>query len=134
MEEGATISRRFPLVQGSKTRMIDDFSISGVNDSCATFNKVDLHVVDTFSSVVQRFFSCCQAVGANSLLEGETYDLKSAYRQVPIRADHLKYGYFSVFNVDLASPPPLKESAQSGMELVFMLTGWEFARTGKICG
>lgn len=181
LEEGATKSRRFPLVQGSKTRMIDDFSISGVNDSSASFNKVDLHVVDTFSSVVKRFFSCCQAVDTNSLLEGKTYDLKSAYRQVPIRADHLKYGYFSVFNAELrkpqiyrlrtlpfgavhsvysflrlarmlyaiavqglkllttnfyddfilASPPSLKESAQSGMELVFMLTGWEFARTGK---
>ena len=48
LEPGSTISRRFPWVQGSKTRMIDDYSISGVNDSCATFNKIDLHVVDTF--------------------------------------------------------------------------------------
>jgi hypothetical protein len=30
LEEGATVSRRFPLAQGAKTRMIDDFSISGV--------------------------------------------------------------------------------------------------------
>ena len=37
LEPGATISRRFPLVQGSKVRMIDDFSISGVNDSCISF-------------------------------------------------------------------------------------------------
>ena len=37
LEDGATISRRFPLVQGSKTRMIDGFSIGGVNDSCSTF-------------------------------------------------------------------------------------------------
>lgn len=32
LEEGATISRRFALSQGQKVRMIDDFSISGVND------------------------------------------------------------------------------------------------------
>ncbi len=31
----------------------------------------------------------------------------------------------------LTSPAGLKESSQNGMELVFMLTGWEFARTGK---
>ena len=181
LEAGATISRRFPLVQGSKTRMIDDFSISGVNDSCTTFNKVDLHVVDTFCSVVKKFFKCCKGLAVDSALLGKTYDLKSAYRQVPIRSDHLKYGYFSVFNCELgvaqiyrlrtlpfgaihsvysflrlarmlyaiavrglkllttnfyddfilASPPMLKDSAQSGMELVFMLTGWEFARSGK---
>lgn len=33
LEKGSTISRRFPLVQSSETRMIDDFSVSGVNDS-----------------------------------------------------------------------------------------------------
>ena len=31
----------------------------------------------------------------------------------------------------LASPPSLKESAKNSMELIFMLTGWEFARDGK---
>ncbi len=31
----------------------------------------------------------------------------------------------------LASPPSLKESARNSMELIFMLTGWEFARSGK---
>lgn len=31
----------------------------------------------------------------------------------------------------LTSPPGLKESSQNGMGLVFMLTGWEFARSGK---
>ena len=32
LPEGAVISRRFPLVQSNKVRMIDDFSISGIND------------------------------------------------------------------------------------------------------
>ena len=31
----------------------------------------------------------------------------------------------------LASPPNLKGSANNGTELVFMLTGWLFAREGK---
>ena len=42
LERGATISSRFALVQGSKTRMIDDFSISGVNDRCIIHNKIRL--------------------------------------------------------------------------------------------
>ena len=31
----------------------------------------------------------------------------------------------------LASPPSLKESAKNSMELVFMLTGWDFPLSGK---
>ena len=181
LEEGATVSRRFPLIQGAKTRMIDDFSISGVNDSCSTFNKIDLHVVDTFSSLVKKYFKKSQGSSRSGVLEGKTYDLKSAYRQVPIKSEHLKFGYFSVYNMELgevqiyrlrtlpfgathnvysflrlarmlywiavkglrllttnfyddfilASPPSLKESARNSMELIFMLTGWEFARSGK---
>ena len=181
LDAGSTISRRFPLVQGNKTRMIDDYSISGVNDSCASFNKIDLHVVDTFSSMIRRFFMQCSKSGRSGVLVGKTYDLKSAYRQVPIKGEHLKFSYFSIYNCELnqaqiyrlrtlpfgathsvysflrlarmlyaiavrglrllttnfyddfilTSPPGLKESSQNGMELVFMLTGWEFARTGK---
>ena len=169
------------MVQGSKTRMIDDYSMSGVNNSCATFNKIDLHVVDTFSSVVRKFFLRCSKCGKTGELLGKTYDLKSAYRQGPIKSEHLKFGYFSIYNFELgraqiyrlkrlffgathsvysflrlsrmlyaiavrglrllttnfyddfilASPPGLKESSQNGKELVFKLTGWEFARSGK---
>ena len=43
LERGATISRRFPLAQGEKIRMIDDdYSVSGVNDSCTIYSKLDL--------------------------------------------------------------------------------------------
>ena len=37
-------------------------------------------------------------------LEAKTFDLKSAYRQVAIRQDHLKYAYFSVYNCELHRP------------------------------
>ena len=172
LEDGATVSRHFPLIQGKKTRMIDDISTSGVNDSCATFNKIDLHVVDTFSSVVRKFFHRCANCGKSGDLLGKTYDLKSAYRQVPISvynlegkaqiyrlktlpfgATHSVYSFLRCYRMlysiavqglrllttnfyddfILASPPCLKESAQNSMELVFMLTGWEFARSGKKC-
>ena len=114
-------------------------------------------------------------------LVAKTYDLRSAYRQVPIKQSHLKYAYFSVYNhrkgcaemyrmltlpfgathsvysflrlarmlysiatrglmlmttnfyddFILASPRSLTSSSACGMELVFMLTGWNFAREGK---
>ena len=101
LEGGATISRRFALVQGAKTRMIDDFSISGVNDSCIIHNKIDLHLIGTFAAAVRYFFAERSAVSLAGTLEGKTYDLKSAYRQVPIRCDHLKFAYFSIYNCEV---------------------------------
>ena len=37
---GSVISRRFPLAQSNKVRLIDDFSVSGVNDSCVIHSKI----------------------------------------------------------------------------------------------
>lgn len=98
LENEAIISRRFPLVQGAKVRMIDDFSISGVNDSCTVHNQVDLHMIDTFCAVVKHHFRTCAAAGCNMQLMAKTYDLKSAYRQVSIWPCHYKYAYFSIYN------------------------------------
>ena len=181
--DGCVVSRRFPLMQGSKTRMIDDYTISGINDTAATSNKVDLHMVDTFAAVVREFFQQCGEAGLDCKLVAKTYDLKSAYRQVPIREDHLCYSYFSIYNCDkdcaeiyqlvtlpfgathsvysflrlsrslyalaaralyllttnfyddyiLASRPSCADSARNSMELIFLLTGWQFAKEGKKC-
>ena len=98
LEYGSTISRRFPLQQGQKIRMIDDYSVSGVNDSCTIHTKLDLHVVDTFIAAIQAYFDGMAALGRDSSLVAKTYDLKSAYRQVPVRNDHLKFGYFCIYN------------------------------------
>lgn len=93
LEPGAMISRRFALLQKTKMRLIDDFSISGVNDSC------DLHMVDTFCSLVRCYFESCKAANCDSSLLAKTYDLKNAYRQVPTHPGHYKYAYFSLYNV-----------------------------------
>ena len=63
LEKGATISRRFPLLQGEKIRMIDDYSVSGVNDSCTINTKLDLHVTDTFVAAAKSYFEEMDACG-----------------------------------------------------------------------
>ena len=98
LEEGATVWRRFALRQGAKIRMIDDYSASGINDACSTHSKLDLHVVDAFIAVAKRFFELSCAMNLSTVLLAKTYDLKSANRQVPIKTEHLKYAYFSVYN------------------------------------
>ena len=53
--EGCFLSRRFALVQRNKTRMIDDYTISGINDTAASQSRVDLHMVDTFAAAAREF-------------------------------------------------------------------------------
>eukprot|EP00438_Fugacium_kawagutii_P036299 Skav217420 [mRNA] locus=scaffold2674:532342:553051:- [translate_table: standard] len=181
LEYGSTISKRFALVQHNKTRLIDDFSISAVNDSCVSHNKIDLHMIDTFAAMIKLWFEKSDEAAVPAELLAKTYDLKSAYRQVPTHPDHLKYAYFAVYNCELgrpqiyqlltlpfgathsvycflrlsrmlfsvatkglyllttnfyddfilASPPTLSVSAKNSMELLFLLTGWTYARDGK---
>ena len=102
--DGCVISRRFPLIQRNKTRMIDDFTISGINDTAASQNKIDLHMVDTFAAVIREFFLRCNETGMASNLLAKTYDLKSAYRQVPIREDHRCFSFFCIYNCELGRP------------------------------
>jgi len=181
LEQGATISQRFPLQQGDKIRMIDDYSISGVNDSCTLNSKLDLHVIDTFVATIKAYFQAMTASEKETSVLAKTYDLKSAYRQVPVLASHLKFAYFCIYNPEkqeveiyrsrtlpfgathsvfsflrlarmihciatrgaklittnfyddfiVASNPSLQDSARNSMELIFMLTGWDFATEGR---
>ena len=64
LEHGATISTRFALLQGEKIRMIDNYTVSGVNDSATIHTTLDLHMIDTFVAVVKRYFQpeCAQGV------------------------------------------------------------------------
>ena len=181
LEKDAVVSRRFLLQQGSKARVIDDYSVSGINDTCAAHNKVDLHMIDTLAALANQYFRYCAERQLDSSLVAKTYDLKSAYRQIPIRESHLKYAHFSIFNHEteqaevyqmltlpfgathsvycflrlakmlhliaarglfvmntnfyddfvLVSRAETQDSAKHAMELVFLLTGWEFAREVK---
>ena len=177
LEKGVTVSRRFPLQQGDKVRMIDDYSISGVNDSCTLNSKLDLHVIDTFVATVKTYFQVMHGQSRDATLLAKTYDLKSAYGKVPVMSSHLKCAYFCIYNSEsnqlevyrsrtlpfgathsvfsflrlarmlhciatrgaklvttnfyddfiLASSPLLQDSARNSMELIFMLTGWDYA-------
>ena len=90
----------FPYCRVKRSGWIDDYWVSGVNDSCTVNTKLDLHVTDTFVAAAKAYFEQMHACGKDTSLQAKTYDLKSAYRQIPIRDDHLKYGYFCIFNCE----------------------------------
>ena len=48
--EGKVVAKRFGLVQKSKTRVIDDFSICGLNTACGLKEKFKIHTIDELAA------------------------------------------------------------------------------------
>ena len=63
-------------------------------------------MIDTFGALIRKLFQVLGQHGMQCHLAAKTYDLRSAYRQVPIKQSHLKYAYFSVYNVEAEGLEP----------------------------
>lgn len=77
------LGKRFGLRQKDKTRLIDDCSIGGFNETCGTSERLKVHTIDEMAAymawVIENCGECCCRD-----LTGRTYDLKSAYKQFAI--------------------------------------------------
>ena len=100
-------TRRFPIVQGPKVRIIDDCLQSGLNSAYATYNKLRLMDADAFISLVLLIVKCSHQTGSRIMLDsgeeltvkrhpgwgggldllGKTLDLSSAYKQLGCRPE-----------------------------------------------
>ena len=97
-------SRRFPLVQGEKVRLIDDAKESQLNTAYYATNKLVLQDVDCLVSLVMQMCRCFVRRGEFAMrlsdgstvsgrvasdwgsevgFLGRTLDLSSAYKQLP---------------------------------------------------
>ena len=99
----AVLSRRFGVEQNGKTRPIDDFSISQINNTLGSVEKVV--VMPTSSTVslslaLQRGLTAQSKYSPGSSVEisGKTFDLKSAYKQLPVHKDDLRFAQATVWN------------------------------------
>lgn len=104
-------SRRFPIVQGSKTRPIDNFSEHGINNAFGSMEKVTMlgldqvvgwsrawssswkpsGIVETTDTAGHKYWSPVSkewSAESWSSLEGRVADLKSAYKQLAICPAH----------------------------------------------
>ncbi|CAE7892922.1 unnamed protein product [Symbiodinium necroappetens] len=100
-------TRRFPIVQGPKVRIIDDCLQSGLNSAYAAYNKLRLMDADAFISLVLLIIKCSRQPGSKLVLDsgevlgvrrhpgwgegldllGKTLDLASAYKQLGCRPE-----------------------------------------------
>jgi hypothetical protein len=104
-------ARRFGIVQGSKTRVIDDFSECSQNDATTTHERLDTGGIDAVAALVRAIMRCTAAddgavrahlsdgtVKTSPLhqdfhskgsraLRGKVFDLSKAYRQLARHQD-----------------------------------------------
>ena len=84
------IAKRFGLTQKQKVRMIDDFTVCGVNGAFGLTEKLRVQSVDELSSYLALIMNS-PGFSSSLKLVGRTYDLKSAYKQFGVDTYHASH-------------------------------------------
>ena len=110
LPSNVSVSRRFGVPQGyeddgpRKIRPIDDFSESKVNSTVSCSEKVKLHTVDLVGALLCAWFSRAAASSKQRSLWSRTFDLKSAYRQLPLAESAFRHAVLSVYCPETEGP------------------------------
>ena len=113
LPEGASLTRRFGIMQSSSTsdgvqskkiRPIDDFTESLIRLTNSCEEKISIHGVDTIiSGVVRRMALCGDGKGCDGLV-AKAIDLRKAYKQLAISKDALQDAFLCVLNCATSKP------------------------------
>ena len=76
------IAKRFPLQQKTKVRLIDDFSINGINSTFGLVEKLKVDAIDVISANATRALQLSTSSMRKFL--GKTFDLVDAYKQLGV--------------------------------------------------
>eukprot|EP00435_Cladocopium_sp_Y103_P036446 s2670_g9.t1 len=95
LPSGHVVSPRFGIRQGQKVRPIDNLTASGINATVGLPERLQVDTVDEVAAMIKR---CMQVHGPGCKLLGRTYDLRKAYRQLGVSADHYKFSWISVWS------------------------------------
>ena len=71
-------------MQKGKIRCVDDMSASLINATTFAEEKITLHNVDVICAAIGRWYQLRQKAGLPTKLLAKSFDLKSAYKQLPI--------------------------------------------------
>ena len=83
-EAAGLLSNRFGVMQKGKIRCVDDMSASLINATTFAEEKITLHNVDVICAAIGRWYQLRQKAGLPTKLLAKSFDLKSAYKQLPI--------------------------------------------------
>ena len=75
-----------------------------VNSTVSCSEKITLHTVDLAGALLCAWFSLSEASSKPSSLWSRTFDLKSAYRQLPLAEDAFRHAVLSVYCPETQCP------------------------------
>ena len=99
------LSRRFGVVQGEKTRCVDDFSRSHVNACVQVTEAPKPHTVDVLASLLMQAMTTCPDAEGWCV---RTLDLKDAYRQCAIATSSFAFSHIVVREPSTGLPKVFK--------------------------
>ena len=112
---------RFGLQQREKVRVIDDFSIAGVNHTAGLQERLKIFGIDDIAALVAYSLDSCGRADHPTLL-GKTMDLKSAYKQFGVRQEDRE-------RVRVATCHPT-----TAQFILLMVNALPFGATGSVSG
>ena len=119
--KGKCVARRFGIHQGGKTRVIDDCSVCGLNQTVGLPEKFLLQAVDQMCSMI--CWSMKQAGGnKHPRVVGRTFDLKSAYKQFGLNQDDR-----NLIRIAVVEPA-------TGIPVLFGVNSLPFGAVGSVAG
>ena len=109
--QGATLTRRFGVLQKDKVRPIDDYKASLVNSAVTQVEVVTLHGIDHIASLGSSMMKAANGCEDKQSLEAKCWDLASAYKQIPLSDDAYECdSYIVIFNPVTAKPEVYKQA------------------------
>ena len=94
----SVVSPRFGVLQKQKVRPIDNLKASFVNAACGVQEKVQLDGIDEIVEACLSWLRFRLPSSTSDRIVGRTWDLKSAYKQLAVRADHKQFAVICVLD------------------------------------
>ena len=96
--EGDIVSHRFPVKQGAKIRLTDDYSRSGVNACVTALEQPTVDTVDVASAMFLRLSCGLEKAKRPGGVLGRSFDLTAAYRQLCVSEESKQFAIIAVFD------------------------------------
>ncbi|CAE7922217.1 unnamed protein product, partial [Symbiodinium necroappetens] len=117
MPQGATLTRRFGVIQGEvdgvpKVRPIDNYRASRVNAAVTQTEQVTVHTLDVVAGMASAWLARARKRLQQASMAAKTWDLKTAYKQLPLSdAAYARDGYFVIHDPRVGKASIFKQRA-----------------------
>ena len=101
LPDQACISRRFGIWQGGKCRPIDNLKESGLNASTSASDTITVHTADYIAAGIAYKLACGKSLGKMEDLAVKSWDLRKAYKNLPVHSDSLDDNYLAVYHPEV---------------------------------